>query len=157
MTLHASFPLSMSQVAVELGLSLPLSVNHPWIVALAQKSGLPVSFSDLLGKTGRFDGNVAINATGFGPMSAPLFGATLVQLTGAFNGTILTQANINFATGTWPPNYTGKLLLTNNTTGISCVCTQTIPGGSPSWSNQSPPQNVIRANVTDNFTILPSN
>lgn len=51
MTLPASFPLSMSQVAAELGTTLPLSLLDPSVVALAGKSGPPVSMSDLLGKS----------------------------------------------------------------------------------------------------------
>lgn len=54
MTLPSSFPLSMSQVAAELGKSLPLSLLNPDVVALAGKSGPPVSFSDLLGKSSGF-------------------------------------------------------------------------------------------------------
>lgn len=51
MTLPASFPLSMSQVATELGTTLPLSLLDPDVVALAGLSGPPVSMSDLLGKS----------------------------------------------------------------------------------------------------------
>ena len=159
MTLPAAFPLSMSQVATELGLSLPLSLSHAWVEALAQKAALPVSFSDLRGKTGRFDGNVSINVTGFGPFptGSTLFGATLSQILGSYNGATLLTVEIDFNNGTWPPNYTGNFKLTNNSTGASCVLSQLSPGASNTWRNSSPPQNIIRKGQTDNFTILPSN
>ncbi|MGF6777826.1 hypothetical protein [Paraburkholderia sp. GAS334] len=158
MTLPASFTLSMSQIAAELGLSLPLSLNHAWVEALANKSGLPVSFSDLLGKTGRFDGNISINVTGFGPFpsGSTLFGATLSQITGGYNGATLLTVEIDFNNGTWPPNYTGNFKLTNNSTGASCVLSQLIPGASNTWRNSSPPQNIIRKGQTDSYNIVPS-
>jgi hypothetical protein len=46
MVMPANLPISMSQVAAELGLPLPLSFNHPWVIYLAGKTALPVSMSD---------------------------------------------------------------------------------------------------------------
>jgi len=157
MTLPAAFPLSMSQIAGELGLSLPLSMNHPWVIALANKSALPVSFSDLLGKSGRFDGNVSIGSSqaAFGPLSGQLFGAPLAQLQGVFNGALLTEVLILFANGTFPPTFNGNFKLINNTVGQSCICTHQSPG-SNTWQNTSPPGSIIRPNTNDNFTILPA-
>ncbi|NUY33305.1 hypothetical protein F0160_22735 [Paraburkholderia sp. JPY303] len=147
MTLPASFPLSMSQVASELGTTLPISLNHIWILALAQKSGLPVSMSDLLGKTGRFDGNVFVNASGIGSFgSAPFFGAQLNRLTVSFS-------TVDVSTITAPPNFTGSIRIRNNTTGVSTILTNL---GSGVWENASSPANLVRANQTDNFTLTPA-
>lgn len=51
MTLQASFPLSMSQVAAELGVSLPLSTGDARVRWLADDVGGDISASQLLGKT----------------------------------------------------------------------------------------------------------
>jgi hypothetical protein len=51
MTLPASFPLSMSQVATELGVALPLSLNAPNVLTLAGLGAPPISMSNLLGKS----------------------------------------------------------------------------------------------------------
>lgn len=150
MTLPASLPLSMSQIATELGLALPLSLNHAWVLALAQKTALPVSFSDLLGKTGRFDGNVNITGTGIGALSnAPFFGGTLNSIENQGG-----QLSINCVNA--PVDYTGSIKLTNHTTGISAV----LPyyGGSPvSWVLNSPPANITPFNATSSYSITPSN
>lgn len=149
MTLPAAFPLSLQQVANELGLSLPLSLNHSSVLALAQKSALPVSFNDLLGKTGRFDGNVFFQPTGFGALSnAPFFGGTLNSI--ANQGGQLTVNCVNA-----PVTFAGSIKLTNNTTGVSAV----LPygGGSPVfWLLNSPPANITPANTTSSYSITPS-
>ena len=51
MTLPASFPLSMSQVATELGVALPLSLDAANVRSLAGVATGPISFSNLLGKS----------------------------------------------------------------------------------------------------------
>lgn len=56
----------MSDVAAEIGLSLPLSLNHPTVLTLAGKSGLPVSMSDLLGKSGGYTGPLVTTLTNVG-------------------------------------------------------------------------------------------
>ena len=65
MTLPATFPLTMSQVAAELGTTLPLSLLDPRVVSLAGKSGPPVSMSDLLGKSA-FNGDTTMVAGTYG-------------------------------------------------------------------------------------------
>lgn len=150
MTLQASFPLSMAQIAAELQLALPLSINHTWVIALAGKSALPVSFSDLLGKTGSFNGSVTFtmgSGVSFGnvqsspsPLSA-FFGGTISTITtGIGNG---SSGSINFDTSQPAPNWSGNIKITNQTAGASGVMTKqsayvwsgsgmqagTIPGG----------------------------
>jgi hypothetical protein len=158
MTLPASFPLSMSQIATELGLSLPLSINHPWILQLAQKSGLPLSFSDLLGKSGRFDGNSTGQSTGGSPpfanFNCPFFGGIL----GAYNTAFPTSGQCQMTASTTPaPNWSGKIFVKNNTTGVSVVMYKTTWLGNPVWQVDSNPANLVRLGITDNFTITPSN
>jgi hypothetical protein len=151
MTLPASFPLSMSQIAAELGLSLPLSINHSWVVQLAGKGALPVSFSDLLGKTAKFNGNLTGGASGglfvqFG--NAPFFGGALVELD-VFLGGGGSSLSIS-----GPPNWNGNIRVTNNTTGISLVLSKL---NNTAWTSASNPANLIRSGITDNFSVIPSN
>ncbi|WP_321924526.1 hypothetical protein [Burkholderia sp. BCC1998] len=152
MTLPASFPLSMSQIATELGRTLPLSLLDSWVLALAGKSGAPVSFSDLFGKTGRFDG--ALTGQGSGslvfvnfPASTPLFDIALVSLVqDATPHTILTTSA---ASAYW----SGNIKAINNTTGVSVVMPKF---SATQWVASSTPANLIRSGHTDSFTILPS-
>lgn len=51
MTLPTSAPISIGQVAAELGLSSPLSLGDSRVLALAGKSGPPISLTDLYGKS----------------------------------------------------------------------------------------------------------
>lgn len=159
MTLPASFPLSMSQIATELGLSLPLSINHPWVIALAGKSSLPVSFSDLLGKTGRFDGSRTPNFFG-SPFNvwrltlsaAPFFGGVMVnfEVPGTISGpTVGAQGTLSFSAA---PGWSGNILLKNNTTLVNMVLAKS---SSTAWIGATP-ANLIRSGQADSFTILPS-
>lgn len=128
MTLPASFPLSMQQVAAELGLSLPLSINHPWVIALAGKAALPVSFSNLLGQTGSFNGSVTFrmgSGVAFGNVTSitsvgSLFGAPISYLDN-MGDTSGASARINFSS---PPNWSGKIVLTNQSAGATAVLTK---------------------------------
>ncbi|WP_175741447.1 hypothetical protein [Burkholderia ambifaria] len=154
MTLPASFPMSMSQIAAELGLSLPISINHTWIIALAGKSGLPVSFSDLLGQTGIATGNATGTSGGGGitaPFSSPWFRGQISQLGATTGGAPGLTVSISFSSA---PNWSGNILLKNNTTGGSIVLPKV---NSTSWSINSNPGNIVRSGFTDNFTIQPSN
>lgn len=147
MTLPASYPLSMSRIATELGRTLPLSLLDSLVVTLAGKSGAPVSFSDLLGKTGRFDGSLP---TQFIPTndqyfvdfgSAHFFGCQLGSLVAEPNaGTIVLGFNVN---GVKPQ----RILVTNNTTGVSVLL-------SALSYETAYVANLIRAGQTDNFTVL---
>jgi len=153
MTLPASFPLSMSQVATELGLTLPLSMNHAWVLALANKGALPVSFSDLLGKSGSFNGLLTGNNIGGSTVqvsfaNAPMFNAGLNVCTVT---PALTQTLLDFNS---VPSYAGNLKFTNTTTGVSVTLSNQ---GGAVWTVNSAPANLIRQGITDNFTVFPSN
>lgn len=138
MTLPASFPLSLSQIAAELGLSLPLSISHPWVIALAGKSALPVSFSDLLGKTGSFTAGVTFqmgSGANFGSVNSTtplgaLFSAGIIYMDnmGDQSG---SSARIFFST---PPNWSGNFLLTNQNTGGTALLTKQ---NSTTWATTS--------------------
>lgn len=150
MTLPASFPLSMSQIASELGRTLPLSLLDSWVIALAGKSGAPVSFSDLLGKTARFDGNGTISQIGQFQYQAalpnpPFFGGTLAVIQE-------TTSTVGIIANSPYPNWTGKLSVKDNTTGQSKVLTY---GGSGTWT-ASGSIGIFGSSGTHNFTILPS-
>ncbi|MGR3910016.1 hypothetical protein Q3A80_23525 [Burkholderia sp. SR8] len=154
MTLPASFPMSMSQIAAELGLSLPLSISHPWVIALAGKSGLPVSFSNLLGQTGTATGNATATSGGGGvnaPFSSPWFRGQISLLGSTNGGAPGLTVSIQFSAA---PNWSSNILLKNNTTGGSIVLPKF---SSTSWQVNSNPGNILRAGFTDNFTIAPSN
>jgi hypothetical protein len=153
MTLQASFPLSMTQIATELGRSLPLSLLDSWVVALAGKSGAPVSFSDLLGKTAQYNGSPLASSGGGGTTvnlgSAPWFGGHLnflVENTGSLPGTTLA-----FSVA---PNWAGNIKIVNNATSVSLVVPKT---NSTTWSTSSAPANLLRAGFSDSISILPSN
>ena len=153
MTLPASFPLSMSQVATELGLSLPLSINHAWVIALAGKSALPVSFSDLLGQTATATGSATATAGGGGiiaPFSSPWIRGQISQLGATTGGAPGNTVSISFSSA---PNWSGNILLKNNTTSASIILPKL---NSIAWQVNSNPGNIVRSGFTDSFTIQPS-
>ncbi|MBR8343084.1 hypothetical protein KDX40_04940 [Burkholderia ambifaria] len=155
MTLPASFPISMSQVATELGLSLPLWLGHGWVLSLAGKGALPASFSDLLGQTGTATGNATGSSGGGGgitaPFSSPWFRGQISQLGATTGGAPGLTVSILFSSA---PNWNGNILLKNNTTGGLIVLAKQ---NSTAWQVNSNPGNIVRAGFTDNFTIQPSN
>ncbi|MEB2554039.1 hypothetical protein [Burkholderia cenocepacia] len=152
MTLTASFPLSMSQIAAELGLSLPLSISHAWVIALAGKSTLPVSFSDLLGRTGRYDGSNAIGGVNPANISLnnPFFGGTMSSMS---QSTTNGNMTLSFSAA---PNWSGNIFAKNNTTGASAVLSKQ---NSTTWAVNGASGSILalREGNTDSFTILPSN
>lgn len=152
MTLPASFPLSMSQIATELGRSFPLALLDPWVLALAGKSGVPVSFSDLLGKTGRYDGSNTVG--GVNPaiifLNNPFFGGTLSSMSqSTTNGNITLSFSV-------APNWSGNIFAKNNTTGASATM---FKQNSTTWAANGASGSILalREGNTDSFTILPSN
>jgi hypothetical protein len=146
MTLPAGYPITALEIANELGLSFPLSLNHPWIIALAGKSGLPVSFSDLLGKSGHFGGNVTGNGGGtllsvpFG--NAPFFSGQLNALT--------QQGSTLELTFSVAPLWNGNILV--SAPAGSAVLTK---ANSTSWVGSSAP--ILPANnQTVYMTLFPN-
>jgi hypothetical protein len=145
--------LSMSQIAAELGLSLPLSLQHAWVRALAQVSGAACDFNSLRGKTGRFDGNLPTQASaGFFITfnNAPFFGGGLQTAQYIVN---TGEADIFF--NALPAAWRGNLLLRNNSTGAQAVLAfnPTSPGF---WQTMSAPANLMRNGAVDSYTILPN-
>lgn len=135
MTLPASFPLSMSQIATELGTSLPLSLLDTRVRGLAQVASGQVSFSNLLGKTGRFDGNITISGGGFGNFNnASIFGGLLAEIISS-----LSQPQLEISFVSAPPVYIGNLKLTNNSTGASAVLTKAF---TTTWTANTVPGNL---------------
>lgn len=63
MTLQSSPPISLGDVANELGIALPLSLGDSRVLSLAGKSGPPISLSDLLGKSSHFSTNVNVTSS----------------------------------------------------------------------------------------------
>ncbi|WP_175692961.1 hypothetical protein [Burkholderia ambifaria] len=153
MTLPASPPMSMSQIAAELGLGLPLSITHGWVLALAGKASAPVSFSDLLGQTGTATGNATGSSGGGGitaPFSSSWFRGQISQLGATIGGPPGPTVSISFSSA---PNWNGNILLKNNTTNSSIVLAKQ---NSTAWQVNSNPGNIVRVGFTDNFTITPS-
>jgi hypothetical protein len=155
MTLPSSGSISMSQMANEVGLSLPVSINHAWLLKLIGKAGFPISFSDFYGKTGRIDGSFFAATAGSG--------ATITFGNPAFFGSSLNSGTLGSPGGNFTlvfnstPGWTGNLLFKNNTTGASVVMNNSGGGLSNQFSIGSTPGNLVRAGQTDNFSITPSN
>lgn len=161
MTLPSTAPLSSSQIENELGLSFPFSLDHPWILALAGKINVPISFSDLLGKTGRYDGSLATIDKGGVPdtlqinfPNSPFFDihAQYAQYYYRFGYELDLWFDVQ---GTY---WAGKnIMFKNNTTGAQVVLSPYGSGSPNLWISNSSVPNLIRAGATDNYTILPSN
>lgn len=157
------FPISMSQVATELGLSLPLSMQHSWVMALADKTAPPVSFSDLLGQSGHVNASGSVqqrtNSDFFVdlPTTAVFFSRTggyISQLEESTLGNDLLVSSTSFPV----PGYTGKIKVTNTTLGRSLVLSYI---GSAQWGGASGGGAggigiFGNAGSTYNFTIYPS-
>lgn len=149
MTLPASFPLSMSQIATELGISLPLSLEDSRVLMLAGKTAAPISFSDLLGKAASFTGNVAVTQVQefllAGNPDAPFFGGTIDEIG------LRTNAGTQVQVETSPESlWTGSIALINNTTGVS----MTLPFlGGGAWGAADTTGGRLVRIATDNFTI----
>ncbi|MGN6084922.1 hypothetical protein [Trinickia sp.] len=163
MTLPASFPLSMSQVATELGLSLPLSLNHPWVIALGGVGPtLPLGFSDLLGQSGHVNANGTVQQISNVDYRVNLTGTPFFS---RFGGYISTLEETTFSTNLLVsntdlhPTYTGKIKIINTTLGDSLVLSYI---GSGQWGGATGGGAggigiFGHAGATYNFTIYPSN
>jgi hypothetical protein len=142
--------LSMSQIATELGRSLPLGLQDPMVRALAQVTGAACDFNSLRGKTGRIDqSQPCVNPIGTVQVTFPgaiWFGGgnsiALFNSRSGFQGLVFDNA----------PNWSGNISARNNTTGAVCVLSKT---DSTNWTGPLT-ANLLRLGQTDNFTILPS-
>jgi hypothetical protein len=155
MTLPANFPLSLSQIAAELGLSLPLSLNNARVLALAGKSALPVSFSNFLGQAATQVQVVPVSLVGGGPTqyavgtipASNFFSGVLGGLVWYFN----TNGEAVLTFNTAPPTFTGNITVTNDTTGVSAVLSYSSVGV---WIATSvTTANWMRPGYDDTFTI----
>jgi hypothetical protein len=161
-TLPASFPLSMSQVATELGRSLPLSMNDPMVLALASKPNLPASFSDLLGQSGHVNANGTVQQFGTFDYRVNFTGTPFFSPIGGYISTLqesTTSQNLAVFSTDLHPSWTGKILVTNTSLGRSLKLSFVGNGqwGGPSGGGAGGIGIFANAGATYNFTIYPSN
>ncbi|MDQ7975919.1 hypothetical protein QYH69_01485 [Paraburkholderia sp. SARCC-3016] len=154
MTLPATLPLSMSQIANELGRALPLGMLDPMVLSLAGKSAPPISFTDLLGKTGRYDGSVKTGAISLQRSIDWLNGTA--RFFDVFLSEVVWNSPTTATLFTWSPSneWRGNILVRNNTTGVQGVF---VPAQPALYSASGfDANNLIRNGATDNYTIVPS-
>lgn len=150
MTLPASGTISMQSISTEIGQTIT-NMNDTHIRQLAQlnTSSSTIAMSSLYGKTGRFTGNVTMDSntrSSAGISGQPFYNGTCNEII-RNSGT----GNCEFHT-TFDPSWTGSVVITNNTTGISSTLAKV---NSASWVGSNP-ANLLRASTTDNFTIRPA-
>lgn len=144
MTLQASGAISMSQINTELG-SNKNNLGNTTLRQLAQDTSGAISFSSLYSKTGKFVGNITMDTTPSGSLSGTFYDSSFVQLRREGIG---GQAELDF---NFPGLviFTGQIVVTNNTTGISSTLTKV---NAQNWQGANP-ANLLRISTTDNFTI----
>ncbi|WP_147432263.1 hypothetical protein [Pararobbsia silviterrae] len=152
MTLPAALPIAMSEIATEIGTSLQLHLGDSRVIALAGQSALPVSYSELVGKTGSITGNLGVAGEQM-PSGVSFVNFSLPFVSGQTSG-ITSKPSINSYTliFTTAPNWSGQIKITNNTSGSYVILTQESPTewlgvsqtGSGAW---------ITPGNNDNFTI----
>lgn len=149
MTLPASFPISLQQIATELGKTFPFGIQDPWALQLAGKTGPitpsnQISFRDFLGKTGSFNGNVGFlmgSGVNFGNVISTtslgtFFGGAISSLDNMGDATF-KSVRISFSSA---PNWTGNISVTNQTNGASSVLTKQ---NATTWSTTTGTANTI--------------
>jgi hypothetical protein len=152
MTLPASGPISMSQVASELGLSASgINLNHAWVRQLAGANSGAVSMNSLLEQTATFSGNYTPGQSGgntFFTPGAPFFRGTISQVLqnvgggGTFNVS-LTSSGVN---------WTGNIKLTGYN-GNSAILT---PQGGGSWAVTGHSSPLLQNGINTTFTFQPN-
>jgi hypothetical protein len=149
-TLPVSGNISIGAVATELGLSAAgLSLNHPWVRALAQVPSGGISMSALYGKTGNWSGSAPFGDAGVGALSVPLFGGQTTEYgQGSAGG--LYYPFLDFSTA--PPDYTGNFIISCSTTGQSSVLTYT---GGGQWGGPAMASPLFTPLVNNTFSIYP--
>lgn len=154
----ASFPYSESDAATELGLSLPISANHAWLIALAGKTALPYSASDLLGKTGHFSGSRTVQQAGQFNYFVDVSGNNFFDASLNGIGETNAAANLSVTTLVSPTKYTGNIKVTNVTLGRSLVLSYVGSGvwGGASGGGAGGIGIAFNTGQTYQFTIYPS-
>lgn len=152
MTLPAG-TISMSQVAAELGISQTgLSLDHSWIRQLAGAGASPatVSMSALQGQTARPTWSAN---PGAGPVYAFNFSVPFFRGTTSVVGTTGVNPQPVTLTFSAAPNWSGNILFTNTSTGVSQLLSKQ---NATTWGSASSQINLFR-NSTDNYALAPSN
>ena len=103
MTLPASGTISIGMVAAELGIGLPLSLGDPRVLALAGKSSLPISLSDLYGRSA-YTPMTVTGIDGYGSGTSQFSGGTAgcspsVTVTGGSGGQTYAWSFVGSAQG----------------------------------------------------------
>lgn len=145
-----------SDVNVELGRAwnTPFSLDDSWVRALAGKPSGAISFADLRGQTAQPNWNGTPQNSG-GPgilmnMAVPFFRGVTASI-GGDNQTPINNLILSFSVA---PNWDGNILFKNNSTGYSGVL---VKRDAVTWWIRLGGNGGLRAGITDNFTLLPSN
>lgn len=170
MTTPSSYPLTILEITQELNLNYPaqnVSLTHPWILALAGKSAPPISFSDLLGKSGNYQGN-GLSTTSGGqfptwtanfPPGYNIFGGSLASLA-VSSGPNQFILSLNFNS---PPFWSGNFLVDNISTGGTTAILPKVNG--TTWQSvyngpTNPWSNIVRGTTSvqynDYYNIYPN-
>jgi len=148
MTFPASGTISLTSIGTEIGQTIT-NMNDDHIRQLTQTStNTTIAMSALYSKTGSFTGNIQLSGTtsSIGLSNTPFYNGTMdSMLRNAANG----NCELDFGNA---PTWTGNIVITNNTTGISSTL---VKQNSFSWQGSNP-ANLLRASTTDNFTIRPA-
>jgi hypothetical protein len=139
MTLPASGSISLGDVAAELGAGLPLSLGDSRVLALAGKGALPISLSDLYGKSS------------IPPLTANATGGYSSGSSTTSGGTVSTSATASPSGGVAPYSYAWTVV--SNTGGATVG---SLTGQSVSISKSFGKLSDGSASVTFNVTVSDS-
>ena len=140
----------MSQVAAELGISQTgLSLDHSWVRQLAGAGASPaaVSMSSLQGQTAQPVWNATPSSDStFMSFSVPFFRGTASSFSMAIN--VLEPVTLSFSAA---PNWSGNIVIKNVSTGNSILLNKQ---NATTWGGNG---SIMRGNVNDTYTLIPSN